>query len=63
MLFWGEPWDINSWEVTENFAKKWSWFVKDAFLSMMSTSEWRRRRGESSPSFDLTWKEKTMSNA
>jgi Domain of unknown function (DUF3425) len=46
MIVWGEPWDIMSWEVTEKFAKKYSWFLIGADVLLMSTNEWRRRRGE-----------------
>ncbi|KAL2882728.1 hypothetical protein SGCOL_001939 [Colletotrichum sp. CLE4] len=28
MILWGEPWDPNSWEVTEDFVEKWRWILE-----------------------------------
>lgn len=46
LLVWGEPWDINNWEVTEAFLKKWSWIVRGCPELMISTNKWRAKRGE-----------------
>ncbi|RSL67064.1 hypothetical protein CEP53_003192 [Fusarium sp. AF-6] len=43
---WGSvPWDGTSWEVSEEFAKKW-WFLIDGEL-LRATNFWRRQRLES----------------
>ncbi|RSL86433.1 hypothetical protein CEP51_002793 [Fusarium floridanum] len=43
---WGSvPWDGTSWEVSEEFAKKW-WFLIDENL-LRATNFWRRQRLES----------------
>lgn len=44
---WGSiPWDGTSWEVSEDFAKKW-WFLIDGEL-LRATNFWRRQRLEPS---------------
>ena len=42
---WGEPWDIDSWEVTERFLRKYHWLFKGSGRSAASTNRWRRKRG------------------
>lgn len=46
MLVWGEPTDPRSWEVTENFLRKWPWVVRGCPELLQSTNYWRRQRGE-----------------
>lgn len=46
LLVWGDPADVNSWEVTETFLKKWQWLVRGCPELMNSTNAWRARRGE-----------------
>lgn len=46
LLVWGEPWDVNNWEVTEAFLKKWSWIVRGCPELMTATNSWRAKRGE-----------------
>lgn len=46
LLVWGEPWDVQSWEVSEGFSKKWAWLLKGCEELSRSTNYWRRRRGE-----------------
>lgn len=46
MLVWGEPWDVQNWEVTESFLKKWQWVVRGCPELMDATNSWRARRGE-----------------
>ncbi|KAJ5936116.1 hypothetical protein N7454_005414 [Penicillium verhagenii] len=43
---WGEPWDIQNWELTEAFLKKWQWTVRGCPELMDSTNAWRAKRGE-----------------
>lgn len=46
LIVWGEPWDINNWELTEAFLKKWAWIVRGCPELMISTNKWRSKRGE-----------------
>ncbi|RVX70023.1 hypothetical protein B0A52_06194 [Exophiala mesophila] len=51
-IVWGEPWDVNSWEVTEYFARKWPKLLKNAVDTLQSTNRWRLSRGEAALDFD-----------
>ncbi|KAK1961634.1 hypothetical protein LY78DRAFT_617393 [Colletotrichum sublineola] len=46
MILWGEPWDPRSWEVTEDFVKKWRWVLKGCGELIVSSNYWRAKRGE-----------------
>ena len=46
LLVWGEPTDPESWEVTEEFLRKWPWVVRGCPEVLQSTNYWRRQRGE-----------------
>ncbi|GAP83895.2 hypothetical protein SAMD00023353_0503150 [Rosellinia necatrix] len=46
VLVWGDPWDADSWEVTEEFVKSWGWVVANCWDLLRSTNRWRTRRGE-----------------
>ncbi|KAJ5474942.1 hypothetical protein N7475_004508 [Penicillium sp. IBT 31633x] len=46
LLVWGEPWNVQNWEVTESFLKKWQWIVRGCPELMTATNSWRARRGE-----------------
>ncbi|KAJ5810771.1 hypothetical protein N7447_010287 [Penicillium robsamsonii] len=46
LLVWGEPWNVQNWEVTEPFLKKWQWVVRGCPELMNATNKWRARRGE-----------------
>lgn len=46
LLVWGEPWDVQNWELTEDFLKKWQWTVRGCPELMNSTNAWRAKRGE-----------------
>ncbi|OGM47370.1 hypothetical protein ABOM_003821 [Aspergillus bombycis] len=52
MLVWGTPWDPENWEVTEEFAKKWAFFLRGCPEILISTNKWRARRSEK----PLVWK-------
>lgn len=45
LIVWGDPWDPYSWEVSEQFLKKWSWVVQGCWKLFDSTN-WRTKRGE-----------------
>lgn len=46
LLLWGDPLLPSSWEVTENFARKWAWVFTGCQEAVVSTNYWRSRRGE-----------------
>ncbi|KAJ5963200.1 uncharacterized protein N7479_003076 [Penicillium vulpinum] len=46
LLVWGDPWNVQNWEVTEPFLKKWQWVVRGCPELMNATNSWRARRGE-----------------
>lgn len=46
IIAWGGPWDSRGWEVTEAFASKWPWVVKDCHELLESTNYWRAVRDE-----------------
>ncbi|OTB12062.1 hypothetical protein K445DRAFT_321552 [Daldinia sp. EC12] len=46
LIVWGEPWSETGWEVTEGFAKKWSFLLKGCRTLIESTNKWRESRGE-----------------
>ena len=46
MIIWGEPWDHNSWEMTEDFIRRWGWTVRGCQQLLRATNYWRQRRGE-----------------
>ncbi|KAJ5150395.1 uncharacterized protein N7500_010584 [Penicillium coprophilum] len=45
LLVWGEPWNVQNWEVTEPFLKKWQWVVQGCPELMNATNRWRAHRG------------------
>lgn len=51
LIVWGEPWDVDSWEVTGAFARKWAFMLKNAPMTV-STNRWRAARGEDPLDFD-----------
>jgi hypothetical protein len=46
LIVWGNPWDPRSWEVTEDFARKWPWVLQHCFELFRATNMWRAKRGE-----------------
>lgn len=46
LIVWGEPHDIDSWEVTPGFLKKWSWAMEGCDSLIQSSNRWRMVRGE-----------------
>jgi hypothetical protein len=46
LIVWGNPWDVYSWEVTEEFARRWWWVIRDCVELFISTNRWRAKRGE-----------------
>jgi len=46
MIVWSDPWSPDGWEVTEGFARKWSFLLEGCTQLMSSTNKWRAQRGE-----------------
>jgi hypothetical protein len=46
LLLWGDPTMPSSWEVSEAFARKWSWILAGCDEAFQSTNYWRSLRGE-----------------
>jgi hypothetical protein len=46
MVVWGEPWRVESWEVTEGCWRKWNWMLKGCGKLLEATNFWRKQRGE-----------------
>lgn len=46
LLVWGNSWEPTNWEVTEAFAHKWSWLLRESPGLLMSTNRWRISRGD-----------------
>ena len=46
LVVWGEPWNPQSWEMSESFAKKWAWLIYGCPEILSSTNSWRSKRGE-----------------
>ncbi|KAE8394504.1 hypothetical protein BDV23DRAFT_147270 [Aspergillus alliaceus] len=46
LLVWGDPQDLNSWEVSEAFIRKWPWVLWGCRDLLVSTNRWRALRGE-----------------
>ncbi|RAH42541.1 bZIP transcription factor [Aspergillus brunneoviolaceus CBS 621.78] len=46
LLVWGDPWDPSNWEVTEEFARKWGYFLRGCPDILVSTNKWRAQRDE-----------------
>ncbi|KAL0930152.1 uncharacterized protein CTRU02_214972 [Colletotrichum truncatum] len=47
LLTWGKnPWDVDGWEVTGAFLKKWGFLLKGCEQILKSTNYWRAKRGE-----------------
>ena len=46
LLVWGDPWTVDNWEVTEEFARDWGWVIKGCNELLESTNRWRGLRGE-----------------
>jgi hypothetical protein len=46
LIVWGQPWDPDSWEVTEEFKNKWPWVLKGCWRLFQATNKWRAMRAE-----------------
>ncbi|KAH8694109.1 hypothetical protein BGW36DRAFT_384390 [Talaromyces proteolyticus] len=46
MMLWGDPWCSDSWEMSENLVRKWSFLLQGCSDMIASTNKWRAARGE-----------------
>ncbi|KFA69282.1 hypothetical protein S40285_09536 [Stachybotrys chlorohalonatus IBT 40285] len=46
LILWGEPHNIESWEVTPGFLQKWGWTIEGCQNLVDFTNHWRLSRGE-----------------
>jgi hypothetical protein len=46
LVVWGEPWDIDGWEVTESFVEHWGWTNRGCKQLLKATNYWRGLRGD-----------------
>ncbi|KAL3451106.1 hypothetical protein BJX65DRAFT_268989 [Aspergillus insuetus] len=46
LVIWGPPWDLQNWELSEGFLRKWGWTVQGCPELLHSTNSWRSLRGE-----------------
>lgn len=51
MIVWGDPWNVDEWEVTETFVKNWGWTIEGCWELFESTNRWRQRRAEAALCF------------
>jgi hypothetical protein len=53
MVLWGEPWCTTGWEISEGFARKWSFLLDGCNDLIESTNRWRGSRGEERLVFEV----------
>jgi hypothetical protein len=46
LVVWSRPWDVNSWEVTPGFLKRWGRLLHGCDALMRASNGWRGQRGE-----------------
>ena len=46
MIVWGEPYLVESWELSEPFFRKWFWLLSACGDLIESSNRWRAKRGE-----------------
>jgi hypothetical protein len=52
IVVWRDPWNSGGWEVSESFARDWSWMIQGCEDLFRSTNFWRAQHGER-PLFEL----------
>ena len=52
LIVWGEPWDVERWEVTPGFVGKWRWVLKGCEELIAGSNKWRAKRDEGPLLFD-----------
>ncbi|CAD6445934.1 e53fe445-2a3b-439e-ab96-2687b9f0a5ed-CDS [Sclerotinia trifoliorum] len=51
LITWGDPWRVESWEVTPGFIRKWGWSLEGCDDLIQSSNRWRALRNER----PITW--------
>jgi len=46
LINWGDPWLVESWEVTPDFIKRWGWSLEGCDDLIRATNRWRALRNE-----------------
>ena len=46
LINWGDQWNIESWEVTPGFLKKWGWALEGCGDLLRASNRWRASRNE-----------------
>ncbi|KIM98298.1 hypothetical protein OIDMADRAFT_167131 [Oidiodendron maius Zn] len=46
LIAWGEPWKIESWEVTPGFLRNWGWALEGCDDLIQASNRWRAQRNE-----------------
>ncbi|PVH69092.1 hypothetical protein DL98DRAFT_564525 [Cadophora sp. DSE1049] len=46
LINWGDPWNIESWEVTPGFLKRWGWALEGCDDLFRASNRWRASRNE-----------------
>ena len=45
LIVWGEAWDVQSWEASEFFLRKWGYLTRGCPEILEATNYWREKRG------------------
>ncbi|ETS75786.1 hypothetical protein PFICI_12730 [Pestalotiopsis fici W106-1] len=46
LIIWGEPWNANNWEFSEEFFRNWAFLLNGCMETLETTNYWRQKRGE-----------------
>ncbi|RDW63612.1 hypothetical protein BP6252_11157 [Coleophoma cylindrospora] len=46
MIIWKDPWDVQGWEITDDFLRNWDWALRGCRELLEATNRWRLRRAE-----------------
>ncbi|KAJ0419889.1 hypothetical protein BJY00DRAFT_313592 [Aspergillus carlsbadensis] len=46
LIVWGDPWDVDSWELMEGFVEKWGYLLVGCEVLIEVSNRWRAIRGE-----------------
>lgn len=46
LVVWSQPWDVNSWEITPGFLKRWAQLLEGCEELIISSNRWRAQRDE-----------------
>jgi hypothetical protein len=54
LIVWGEPWDVQGWEITSGFMGKWAWLLEGCEDLIATSNRWRALRDEMPLQFEVT---------